>query len=183
LIVDEAHGIGVVGDRGEGLVQSLDVQDSIFARVYTYGKAPGVHGAAVVGSQRLKDYLINFARSFVYTTALPAVSLAAIRETYRIFPTMVEERKQLGKLVAQFQAANLGYEKLKSNTAIQGVVIPGNDAVGNLADHLQAVGLDVRPIRYPTVPKGAERLRIVLHAYNSEDELKLLVNNVKLRNQ
>jgi 8-amino-7-oxononanoate synthase len=174
LIVDEAHGIGLIGDRGEGLVQSLGVQDSIFARIYTYGKAPGVHGAAVVGSKRLKDYLINFARSFVYTTALPEVSLAAIRESYKIFPTMMEERKQLGKLVAQFQAEEIIYQKLKSNTAIQGVVIPGNDAVGRLAYQLQAAGLDVRAIRYPTVPNGAERLRIVLHAYNTEEEVKLM---------
>jgi 8-amino-7-oxononanoate synthase len=119
----------------------------------------------------------------VYTTALPEVSLAAIRESYQIFPTMVEERKQLGKLVAQFQAADIGYEKLKSHTAIQGVVVPGNDAVGKLADHLQAAGLDVRAIRYPTVPKGAERLRIVLHAYNTEEEVKLMgkaINEFKI---
>lgn len=174
LIVDEAHGIGVIGDWGEGLVQSLGVQDSIFARVYTYGKAPGVHGAAVVGSQRLMDYLINFARSFVYTTSLPEVSLAAIRKSYLIFLTMLEERKQLGKLVALIQAADIGYEKLKNRTAIQGIVVPGNDAVGKLADHLQAAGLDVRAIHYPTVPKKAERLMIVLHAYNTENEVKFI---------
>jgi 8-amino-7-oxononanoate synthase len=93
---------------------------------------------------------------------------------------MVDERKQLGKLVVQFQAADIAFEKLKSNTAIQGVVVPGNDAVGKLADHLQAAGLDVRAIRYPTVPKGAERMRIVLHAFNSEEEMKFLINNVNL---
>jgi 8-amino-7-oxononanoate synthase len=93
---------------------------------------------------------------------------------------MLEERKQLGRLIAQFQAADIGYEKLKSNTAIQGAVVPGNDAVGKLADHLQAAGLDVRAIRYPTVPKGAERLRIILHAFNSKEEMKSLLNNVKL---
>jgi 8-amino-7-oxononanoate synthase len=178
LIVDEAHGIGVIGNRGEGMVQSMGLEDEVFARVYTYGKAPGVHGAAVVGSQRLRDYLINFSRSFIYTTALPEVSLAAIRETYKVFPKMKEERARLSNLVSQYQSTELSYEKLLSNTAIQGIVVPGNEEVSSLASRLQLAGLDVRAIRYPTVPIGEERLRIILHAFNTNEELKVLIRGI-----
>jgi 8-amino-7-oxononanoate synthase len=85
LIVDEAHATGVFGPQGGGLVQSLGLQKRVFARVHTFGKALGVHGAAVVGSASLRDFLINFARSFVYSTALPPHSLLAIHSVYRFY--------------------------------------------------------------------------------------------------
>jgi 8-amino-7-oxononanoate synthase len=85
LIIDEAHATGVVGYNGEGLVQELQVQDRIFARVHTFGKACGCHGAAVLGSQQLRDFLINFARSFIYTTALSPHAVAVIEKSYNYF--------------------------------------------------------------------------------------------------
>jgi len=176
LLVDEAHATGVIGERGEGLVSQLKLQDEVFARVHTFGKACGCHGAAVVGSLDLKNYLINFARSFIYSTALPAHAVQFIQSSYQTFPYLIIERKQLQTLIEQFQKATINYEKLLSYTPIQVVVVPGNEAVKNLAGKLQYSGLDVRPILYPTVPKGKERLRIVLHAFNTSEEVERLIN-------
>ncbi|HTF29643.1 MAG TPA: 8-amino-7-oxononanoate synthase [Flavitalea sp.] len=175
LIVDEAHATGIVGQSGAGVVQQLGLQDRCFARIHTFGKAVGCHGAAVVGSLRLKDYLINFSRNFIYTTALPDVTIAAISSSYQLFPGMNSERQHLETLIATFQASGLAYEKLKSETAIQGVIVPGNGEVKKISSMLAGAGLDVRPILYPTVPKGSERLRIVLHSFNKPGELAMLI--------
>lgn len=175
LIIDEAHATGVIGEEGEGLVQQQQYQHSVFARVHTFGKACGCHGAVVLGSASLRSYLINFARSLIYSTALPEHAVGAIGESYRLFPGMHTQRAKLKVLVQRFQQANLAYEKLISFTPIQAVIVPGNEAVKHLAMQLQDSGLDVRPILYPTVPKGKERLRIVLHAFNTDDEMEKLI--------
>ncbi|MBS1747954.1 MAG: 8-amino-7-oxononanoate synthase [Bacteroidetes bacterium] len=175
IIVDEAHAIGVVGENGEGLTQHKNLQDEVFCRVYTFGKACGCHGAVAVGSNKLKDFLINFARSFIYTTALPEQAVAAIRLSYKIFPLLNKERKQLHQLIDIFQQANIRFENLNSFSAIQVVIVPGNDEVKNIAQQLQDHNLDVRPILYPTVPAGKERLRIVLHAFNTLQEIEQLI--------
>lgn len=175
LIIDEAHATGVVGEKGEGLVQQQQYHNKIFARVHTFGKACGCHGAVVLGSTQLRSYLINFARSLIYSTALPEQAVAAIGESYRLFPAMHQQRERLNTLVQQFQQASLTYEKLDSLTPIQAVIVPGNEAVKRLARQLQDNGLDVRPILYPTVPKERERLRIVLHAFNTNEEMEKLI--------
>jgi 8-amino-7-oxononanoate synthase len=175
LIVDEAHATGVIGNRGEGLVQHLGLQTKIFARVHTFGKACGCHGAVVLGSKTLRDYLINFARSFIYSTALPPHAVVVIQKSYEQFPIMVAERQHLQYLIQYFQKATINYPKLVSQTPIQAVVVAGNDAVKKLADTLQANGFDIRPILYPTVPKGKERLRIILHSFNTIEEVEKLV--------
>jgi 8-amino-7-oxononanoate synthase len=174
LIVDEAHAIGVLGHQGQGLAQHLQLHQNLFARIYTYGKACGCHGAAIAGSQLLKDYLVNFARSLIYSTAMPPHAAAAIGQSYQLFPGMQVQRQHLQRLVQAFQQYPLHYNRLASQTAIQGVVVPGNAQVKSLADHLQQQGFDVRPILYPTVPAGTERLRIVLHAYNTLQEVQAL---------
>ena len=175
LIIDEAHATGVIGNSGEGLVQSLGLQEQVFARVHTFGKACGCHGAVILGSNQLRDYLINFARSFIYTTALPPIAIAAIAESYTLFPKMNTERKHLQHLINHFQSAPIRFSKLVSHSPIQAVIVPGNEAVNAIAQELQNNQLDVRPIRYPTVPKAKERLRIVLHSFNKLDELELLL--------
>lgn len=174
LIIDEAHATGVIGKGGEGLVQQLGLQQQVFGRVHTFGKACGCHGAVVLGSDRLKAYLVNFARSLVYTTALPEHAVAMIQAAYQKFPLMHEERGRLQQLIGHFRSMQLPFEQLDSETPIQGVVVPGNSAVTALAEKLSEAGFDVRPIRYPTVPKGRERLRIVLHAFNTVAELDSL---------
>src|SRR5688572_20783050 len=90
LIVDEAHAIGVFGNQGRGLCNALAIEHKCFARIYTYGKAMGCHGAAIVGSEVLRTFLINFARSFIYTTALPYYCIDAIRHAYQL---LIETRQ------------------------------------------------------------------------------------------
>lgn len=174
LIVDEAHATGIIGPRGVGLVQALELQSACFARIHTFGKALGCHGAAVLGSQLLKDYLINFSRPFIYTTALPEASLFAIENAYSLFPEMEQERMRLQELTAAFARLEIPYLHQASATPIQAVQVPGNQAVSRVARYLQQAGLDVRPIVYPTVPAGTERLRIVLHSYNTHAQLMQL---------
>jgi len=174
LIVDEAHATGIIGSRGEGLVQQLNLESKCFVRIHTFGKALGVHGAIVLGSDFLRSYLINFSRAFIYTTALPPSTVSHIEEAYRIFPGMSKERQRISQLVDYFRAANLKFSRVDSNTAIQGVFVPGNAQVVHAAEALETAGMDVRPIRYPTVPKGSERLRVILHAFNTVEQVERL---------
>ncbi|KIC95032.1 aminotransferase class I/II-fold pyridoxal phosphate-dependent enzyme [Flavihumibacter solisilvae] len=176
LIVDEAHGFGVIGNKGEGLVQDQSLQDACFARVYTYGKAAGAHGAVVAGSRLLKDYLVNFSRSFIYTTALPLTAVAAIRHAYDIIPTMSAERGRISTLVDLFRESPMRYQVLDSDTPIQGVLTGGNEEARSVSARLAEEGFDVRPILYPTVPKGSERLRIILHAFNTVADTQKLIS-------
>ncbi|RYG06164.1 MAG: 8-amino-7-oxononanoate synthase, partial [Chitinophagaceae bacterium] len=178
LIVDEAHATGVAGPAGAGVIQELGIQDQCFARVHTFGKAVGTHGAVVLGSQTLKDYLVNFSRALIYTTALPQSAIRAIAASYQLFPAMEKEREHLSELISYFQQSKLRYKKLTSGTPIQAVIIPGNDAVKQVSETLRNTGLDVRPILYPTVPKGSERLRIIIHSFNTIEELKTLVQHL-----
>jgi len=176
LIVDEAHATGVIGSKGEGLVQQLDLQYKCFARIHTFGKACGVHGAIILGSEKLKKYLINFSRQFIYSTSLPAVAAEAIKISYERFPSMEKERNHIHKLVGIFQESKHTFKILKSETPIQVVIIPGNEEVKKIARICLEKKFDIRPILYPTVPEGQERLRIVLHAFNTIEEVKALVN-------
>ncbi|PUZ30121.1 8-amino-7-oxononanoate synthase [Chitinophaga costaii] len=179
LIVDEAHATGVIGAQGEGLVQHLGLVPYCFARVHTFGKAVGCHGAIVLGSALLRDYLINFSRSFIYTTALPPASIAAIVAAYSLFPGMDAERLHLQQLIVQLREALPAGRLLPSQTPIQPILAPGNVAVRRLAEQLQAGGLDVRAILHPTVPKGQERLRVVLHSFNTRAEVARLIEIVR----
>lgn len=175
LIVDEAHATGIIGRKGEGLAQHLGLQEKCFARIHTFGKALGCHGAAVVGSSALRHYLVNFCRPFIYSTALPESSIIAIKKSYELFPQLHKERELLQKLAVQFQTTPIPHHRLLSETAIQAVIVPGNDTIKKIAGQLQKNNLDIRPILYPTVPKGSERLRIVFHAFNTDIEVRRLL--------
>lgn len=175
LIVDEAHATGTFGPKGEGKVVELGLQASVFARIHTFGKALGSHGAIVLGSEVLRQYLINFARPFIYTTAMTALQQMSIKIAYdkmsvscdKIF--VVRELSNLFNVLVE----GAGLKGLiPGNTPIRCVVIPGNDRVKRVAQQLQKTGYDVRPILSPTVPKGQERLRFCLHAYNTEEEIR-----------
>ncbi|HEY2347400.1 MAG TPA: 8-amino-7-oxononanoate synthase [Puia sp.] len=172
LIVDEAHATGIIGSRGEGLVQNLKLQDDCFARVHTFGKALGCHGAVILGSQSLRNYLINFCRPFIYSTAIPPVSVAAIKASYKIFPGMNRERKEISNLISLFNHG--GFKK--SSTPIQCFIVPGNENAKQAAKILLDNNLDVRAILYPTVPLGEERLRITLHSFNTIEETAKLIS-------
>ena len=179
LIVDEAHGTGIIGEKGEGLVQAMGLESDCFARIHTFGKAVGCHGAIVLGTTLLRDFLINFSRSFIYTTALPPATIRALDAAYTLLPRLHAERDRLHQLIEQFRSAGIGFERLDSRTPIQVVVVPGNAAVREVAERLQAAGLDVRPILSPTVERGRERLRIVLHAFNTAEEVDRLIEGLQ----
>ncbi len=175
LVIDEAHSLGVFGDKGEGLVQQLGLQDQVFARIMTFGKGLGCHGAAIVGSQELKDYLINFARSFIYTTGLSPHSVATILVGHQHLET---EKKTINKLLENIIHFNqeknmLGLKPMfvRSKSAIQSAIIPGNQNVKSIANQIQEKGFDVKAILSPTVPEGQERLRFCLHSYNTKEEI------------
>ncbi len=175
LVVDEAHALGVFGDHGEGLVQMLGLQDDVFARIMTFGKGLGCHGAAILGSQKLIDYLVNFARSFIYTTGLSPHSVASILVAYQHLQTEKEALQKLRENVIHFnqEKKQLGLNPLfvRSKSAIQSAIIPGNQKVKNIANQLQEKGFDVKAILSPTVPEGQERIRVCLHSYNSKEEI------------
>lgn len=175
LVVDEAHALGVFGNKGEGLIQSLGLQEKVFARIMTFGKGLGCHGAAILGSEELKMYLVNFARSFIYTTGLSPHSVATILIAYHHLETEWITRNTLRQNILHFnQEKNLlGIKPLfvRSKSAIQSAILPGNEKVKTIAKQLQEKGFDVKPILSPTVPEGQERLRFCLHSYNSEKEI------------
>ncbi|KAJ3324182.1 hypothetical protein HDU76_013463 [Blyttiomyces sp. JEL0837] len=178
LIVDEAHSTGLCGKDGSGLVVELNLQDRIFARLHTFGKAVGAHGSVVVGPKVLREYLVNYARPLIYSTCLPYHSLVSIRCSYAIMENRaVELQEKLKGLIDRFRTSLLkrlpaGISLIPSQSPIQGIIIPGNVAVTEAAKSLRALGFDARPIRSPTVPKGSERLRICLHAHNTLAEIE-----------
>lgn len=174
LIVDEAHATGVFGEHGEGLVQREGVHSRIFAKVHTFGKALGYRGAIVVGSEALREYLINFARPFIYSTAPDLLTLRYIDFAYRMMANAKSERTALSALIKEFQTLSRhveGMQFLPSRSQIQGVIVPSNAAVLAAEKSLQDAGIFAKAIRSPTVPEGTERIRICLHSYNSVDEI------------
>lgn len=194
IILDEAHAVGVIGKKGEGLAQLLGVERDVFARVVTFGKALGSHGAAVLGSANLKTYLVNFARSFIYTTALPPHTLACIQSGYQKLASgnapiaLLQQRiqhfhhalqksavlKHCGLYKSRFRESELTTKPV--NVAIHCVIIPGNLRVKQVEKYMHEAGYDVRAIISPTVPAGKERLRICLHAFNREEDITNMVN-------
>jgi 8-amino-7-oxononanoate synthase len=175
LVVDEAHALGVFGESGEGLVQEFGVQDQVFARIMTFGKGLGCHGAAILGSLELKQYLVNFARSFIYTTGLSPHSVATILVAYQNLEKEKKYIEQLRENIIHFnqQKNLLGLKTIfvRSKSAIQSAIIPGNENVKHIANQLQEKGFDVKAILSPTVPEGQERLRFCLHTFNTKDEI------------
>ena len=181
FIVDEAHATGVFG---LGLVQQLNLQDKAFARVHTFGKAMGCHGAVIVGSNVLKQYLINYARSFIYTTALPLHSLAAIDCSYTLLGKSDNVISKLHENIKYFRekASKIRGEWIDSSSAIQSLIVPGNEEVKKLALAIQKQNFDVRPIMSPTVQKGKERIRICIHSYNTIAQIGELMGIIEKYN-
>ena len=176
LIVDEAHAIGIYGDEGEGLVQSLGFENDVLARIITYGKAPGIHGAAVVGPGWLKEYQINFSRSMIFSTAPPNHQFACISATYQHLAKTNTKRNKLKEIIEYFiqKRKQSGGEWLDSTSQIQSLIIPGNKEVLDIAEKLKEAGINALPIRKPSVTEGKERIRFCLHSYNTKEEIDLL---------
>jgi 8-amino-7-oxononanoate synthase len=181
LVLDEAHSTGLYGTGGSGMACEEGIQEAVFARIHTFGKALGVHGACVAGSQTLIDYLVNFARPFIYTTAPSSHSLLAVRCSLSYLSSHPELLSTIRSTIEVFEQQAQQQEGLATHfqlrkSAIQVVRISGNEAVTQASCLLREEGLDVRAILSPTVKEGEERLRICLHAYNSAEEMKKLMN-------
>ena len=179
LIIDEAHATGVFG---KGLVRNFKLEEDVFARVHTFGKAMGCHGAIVLGSDTLKKYLINYARSFIYTTALPLHTLISIECAYQLLEKSISAQNKLFENIAYFRKkieSSVKYSWLNSISAIQSLIVPGNTEVRELCAKIQERDMDARPILNPTVPKGTERIRVCLHSYNTKKEIDLLFETIE----
>ena len=175
LIVDEAHATGIYGNKGNGLVVEFGLQEYVFARVYTFGKAIGCQGAVVVGSKELRSFLINYARSFIYTTAMSMHNLYTIKYAFEEL-ALTNETEKLRKNISLFKneikSRNLVNLFIKSDSVIQSCIIPDNKNVKAIADKINANNFDVKAILSPTVSSGKERLRFCIHSYNSTKQIQ-----------
>jgi 8-amino-7-oxononanoate synthase len=173
LIVDEAHAVGVFGKNGCGVIQELQIEKAIFARIITFGKGLGCHGAAILGSSQLQQYLVNFARSFIYTTGLSPHSLATVKTVYGALLLDTKKQQKLQENIQHFTSEvkrlQLGF--IESDSAIHCCVISGTTKVKSISEKLQEKGFEVKAILSPTVKENQERLRFCLHSYNSKKEI------------
>lgn len=182
IIIDEAHSNGIIGKNGRGLVCKLGLEKKIFARVHTFGKAIGCHGAIVLGSNTLRNYLINYARSFVFTTAIPPHSLIYLQNAYKELASTnrIELLNNKIDLFHNHLQIHVKSKLLPSQSPIQSLIIKGASNTRKIALTLQEKGFDVKPIVAPTVQHGHERIRICIHAFNSNQNIIALA---KMLNQ
>jgi len=173
LILDEAHATGVHGPAGHGLAAAAGIASKVLAIIHTCGKALASAGAFVCGPAVLKEYLVNHARTFIFSTALPPYFTAQIRAALRLAEGMNEARALLLHRAGWFRAAlqSEGFDTAGTGSQIVPVVLGHNEATLDAAEHLQREGFAVRGIRPPTVPEGGSRLRLSLTTRISQEEL------------
>jgi 8-amino-7-oxononanoate synthase len=166
LLIDDAHGFGVLGEKGRGSLAHFGIASERIICMATLGKAAGVFGAFVAAEQVVIDTLVNHARSYVYTTATPPALASALLESLRQIENGDELRGHLQRLIAQLRSGMRGlpWKLMPSATAIQPLLVGGNQAALNLSERLRECGIWVAAIRPPTVPQGTARLRITLSA-------------------
>ena len=181
LIVDEAHSLAWYGNNGLGLSLDENLEEDIFARVYTFGKGLGYHGAVIAGSQELIKYLINFSRPFIYTTALAPKDAEQIQHKFAHMLGMQIERTSLQENIQHFKtaAAHFSTKLIASNSPIQAVILGDNTKCDKLQNILLQKDFYLKGIKYPTVAKGSERLRIILHSYNTKEEISELCSIIQ----
>jgi len=182
LVIDDAHGFGVLGPHGRGSLAhfNLPAHPRILL-MGTLGKAAGVGGAFVAGSERAIDYLLNKARSYIFTTAAPPAVACALRRSLAIIDTGEALRAALFANIGRLRdgLAGLRWPLLPSLTAIQPLIVGDNAAAVALSSALRERGLWVPAIRPPTVPKGTARLRISVSAAHTADDIDRLVTTLK----
>ena len=174
----------IIFGSGRDKVSELGLEEQVFARLITFGKAIGCHGAAILGSESLKQYLINFARSFIYTTALPPHTIASIFGSYSYLQKNNNGLSdQLFENIDFFkqetQRLQISEHFVVSDSAIQCAIIPGNAHVKAIANQLKYAGFDVKPILSPTVNEGMERLRFCLHVFNKKEDITQVLSLLK----
>lgn len=175
-LIDEAHAGGLYGGAGKGLASAYASHPQVI-RVVTFGKAYGVEGACVLGAAPLKEYLVNFSRPFIYTTAPAPGFFAKVRVAVETVTGADEARKSLEENI-RFFGERFSPHMPCTGSPIQVFTCADTLRLRQLADKLSESGMAVRPIFSPTVPEGRERLRIVLHAYNTADEIRRLAEAI-----
>lgn len=193
LIVDDAHGLGVLGPEGRGSVAAQQLsEEDVPLVIGTLGKAVGTSGAFVAGPEVLTDYLVQKARTYIYTTAMPPALAAATCASLDLIERADDRRAHLEGIVARFRtgAQQLGYQLMESATPIQPIMVGDNWSALALSEALEARGLLVTAIRPPTVPEGEARLRVTFSAAHSIDDVDRLLagleacrSEVAIRNQ
>ena len=187
LVVDDAHGVGVLGNTGRGSIEHCGLtSDEVPVLIGTLGKAFGSFGAFVAGSRDLIEFLVQKARPYIYTTALPQPVAAATRKALEIAQREPWRRERVLALTARFRKAarGAGVALLDSNTPIQPVMIGSSEAALQVQQELFDAGFRVVAIRAPTVPRGSERLRVTLSAAHTEEQVDALVARLsQLRNE
>ena len=175
LMVDDAHGIGVVGEGGRGSCAAANVKPDIL--VVTFGKAFGLSGAAVLCNDDLADYLVQFARHLIYSTAMPPAQAHALQTAVAVIQQADQQRATLQRHIARFrrQMAAIPLPLAASQTAIQPIIVGDNQRTLQLAASLRERGLWVTAIRPPTVPAGSARLRITLTAAHDDADIDALL--------
>lgn len=178
LLVDDAHGFGALGKTGGGVAELYNLdQSQLPILIGTLGKAFGTAGAFVAGSETLIEYLIQFARPYIYTTAMPPAVAHATLESLRIVRAEGWRREKLAALIKQFRSGveELGLDLMPSDTAIQPILIGEADNAMRLSQSLEQQGIFVGAIRPPTVPAGSARLRVTLSAAHTEEQVNRLL--------
>jgi 8-amino-7-oxononanoate synthase len=143
--------------------------------VHTFGKAVGYRGAVIVGTHQLREYLVNFARPFIYSTAFDLVSLWYVETAYTLMSNAETQRAALAELIAAYHSLAGEFsslETLQTRSPIQAVIVPTNRAVVGVERALAQEGIFAKAIRSPTVPAGRERIRLCLHSFNTQDDVR-----------
>ncbi len=182
LMMDDAHGFGCLGDRGAGTAEYFGLsQQQLPIVMGTLGKGAGSFGAFVAGSETLIETLIQEARPYIYTTAMPPAVAAATRASVQLFQSEAWRREHLNALIEQFRqgAKALGLELMPSPTAIQPIVFGDASRTLKIAEYLRSSGFWVGAIRPPTVPHNTSRLRITLSAGHSSEQVAALLDALK----
>lgn len=177
LMVDDAHGLGVLGETGGGLVETTGLGERVPVLVGTLGKAFGTGGAFVAGDEALIETLIQFARTYIYTTALPPAVAAATLRSLELARTDNWRREHLQTLIKRFRtgAAERGYPLMSSATPIQPLQVGDDETALHISERLREQGFLVTAIRPPTVPEGTARLRMTLSAAHEEADVDALL--------
>lgn len=180
LLLDDAHGLGVCGPQGKGTAAAQGIVSSdLFCTMANFGKALGVGGAFIGGSKTVIDYLTQFGRHYIYSTALSPALCAAVIKSIALCRSQSWRRYKLQSNIARFRTLAADLPLLASQSAIQGLVLGDSVRALNMSAQLKQAGIWLSAIRPPTVPKGSARLRITLSAQHTEQDLQLLVQQLR----
>lgn len=180
ILLDDAHGLGVLGPDGKGTAAAQGInQGELFCTMANFGKALGVGGAFVAGSKTVIDYIEQFGRHYIYSTALPPALCAAVLKSIELCRSQSWRRDKLQSNIALFRHLAADLPLLNSVTAIQGVVLGSSEQALNVSDRLKQAGIWLSAIRPPTVPPGSARLRITLSSQHEDSDIAQLVQQLR----